>query len=181
MTAPSIIYGTRVRVFVQASGTGASTNADEYSAIVKEVSMSGGEREVEEIKTLNNNEILKELPQTPMEVELSLIHTDPRAWETVAGGSNAVTRWDSGSYPIIVSGDTTRVKQRVWVEASGTSSDDWKERLLWNDAFGVASDLSISADGYMEETVRFRCTADDYTREWTGSYTSAPVSTLPSY
>ena len=44
MTAPSIIYGTRVRVFVQASGTGASTNADEYSAIVKEVSMSGGER-----------------------------------------------------------------------------------------------------------------------------------------
>ncbi len=181
MTAPNIIYGTRVRVYVQASGTGASTAADEYSAIVKSVGMSGGERETEEIKTLNNNEIVKESPQTPMEVELSLVHTDPRAWETVAGGSNAVTRFDTGSFPIIVGGDTVRVKQRVWLEASGAAADDWKERLLWNNAYGISNELNVDAEGYMEETVRLRCSADQFTREWTGSYTTIPLSTLPNY
>lgn len=181
MTTPQIIYGTRSKVYVQASGTGASSSADERSAVVKEISMTGGGREVEEIKTLHNNEILREGPQEPMEVELTAIYTDPRMFEAVAGGSDAVTRIDAGSYPIVVSGDGTRVKQRVWVEASGTGADDWHVRLLWNDCFGVNSETSVDAEGYMEETIRFRCSAEDYTQEWTGSYTTAPVSTLPNY
>ena len=181
MTDPAIIYGTRSKIYVQASGTGAASNADERSAEVREISMTGGSREVEEIKTLNNNEILRESSQAPMDVEITAIYTDPRLWETVAGGSDAVTRIDSGSYPIIVSGDGTRVKQRVWVEASGTAADDWKVRFLWNDAYGLSADKSISAEGYIEETVRFRCSAEDHTEEWTGSYTTAPLSTLPNY
>ena len=49
MTFSDIIYGTRSIIRVQSSGTGASSNADDRSAQVTELSMSGGERETEEI------------------------------------------------------------------------------------------------------------------------------------
>jgi hypothetical protein len=181
MTAPSIIYGTRTKVYVQISGTGASTNAQEFSAQVREISMAGGDSETEILKTMNANEIVWNHPQDPLEVELVWIYTDPQAFEAVAGGSDAVTRIDAGSYPIIVTGQDTRYKHRVWVEASGTAADDWKIRLLWNDAYGISAEKSIDAEGYIEETVRFKCKAGDYTEEWTGSYTTAPVSTLANY
>jgi len=181
MTQPTIIRGTRVKVYVQQSGTGASSAAHERSAQIKEISMSGGDRDYEIIRTLNDNEVIREKEQGDMEVEFSMIYTDPRMWESVAGGSDAVTRFDAGSFPYIVAGDDERLKHRVWVEASGTAADDWKTRILWNDAFGIANELSVDAEGYMEETVRFSCKSEDYTREQTGSYTTAPISTLATY
>ena len=181
MTEPTIIRGTRVKAYIQQSGTGASSAWFERSGDITEISTTGGDRSYEIIRTLNDNEIIRENEQGDKEIEFSLIHTDPRMWEAVAGGSDASHRYTVGSYPYIVAGDDERVKHRVWLEASGTAADDWKVRMLWNDAFGVANELSISAEGYIEETVRFTCKAEDYTYEWSGSYTSAPLSTLPNY
>lgn len=181
MTQPTIIRGTRAKVYVQQSGTGAVAEAHERSAQIKEISQSGGARAFEVIRTLNDNEVTRELEQEMMEVELSVLHTDPRLFEAVAGGSDAVTRYDAGSYPMIVAGDDDRIPHRVWIEASGAAADDWKARMLWNDAFGVSSELSVDAEGYMEETTRFSCLAEDYTYEWTGSYTTAPISTLANF
>lgn len=177
MTVTDIMYGTRCRVYAQASGTGATTNATEYSARVKEISMSGGERSVEEIKTLNNNEILRQNPQEPMEVELTTIKTDSELAESVYGGSAVY----AGTMPFLVTADSTRKKYRVWLEASGENADDWKMRLLWNHAYGISAEHTVDAEGYMEETIKFRCSAGDYSEQWTGSYTTKAISALPNY
>jgi len=181
MTKPEIVFGTRVLVYVQPSGTGAASNAKQFEAQITEISTTGGARDTEEIKTLGNNEIIKRLPQEQMETEISFIYTDPRFFEIVAGGSDAWTRINSGSYPVTVAGDAERLKYRIWVEASGTSADDWKIRKLWKDGYGVDYEDSVDAEGHLAGTLRFRCSAENYSEEWTGSYTSAPLSTLPSY
>lgn len=181
MVVPTIIYGTRCKVNIQPSGGGASTLAYSFEASVREVSMSGGERSVEEIKTLGNNEILRQNPQQPMEVELTTLKTDTRLWEAIAGGSDTQYKQLTGSMPFIVDGDDSRRFWRVWIEASGESADDWILRLLWNDSYGVNIDKAVDAEGFIEETVTFKCTADDYTEEWSGSYTTNALSTLPSY
>jgi len=181
MSMPQIIYGTRAIVAIQPSGGGASTSAYRMEASITEVSMSGGERSVEEIKTLGNNEILRQNPQEPMEVELTCLKTDTRLWEAVAGGSDTQYKWTAGSMPFIVDGDDSRRIWRVWVESSGENADDWALRMLWNDAYGVNVEKSVDAEGYIEETVSFRCSAGNYKEEFTGSYTTKPLSTLPSY
>ena len=183
MAVPEIIYGTRIQVFIQpygATGQAAST-ADNFSAQIREISMTGGERNVEEIKTLGNNEILRQNPQEPMDVELTMIRTDPRVSEAVLGGSDTQFKWDAGSFPFIVNGDDTRRTWRVWIESSRENDDDWAERLLWNNAYGVNLEKDVDAEGFIEETITFRCKAQDYVEEWTGSYTTNVLSTLPSY
>lgn len=181
MAVPTIIYGTRCLVNIQPSGNQAATAAYSFEANVKEVSMSGGERTVEELKTLGNNEILRQNPQEPMEVELTTLKTDTRMWEAVAGGSDTQNKWTAGSYPFIVNGDDVRRRWRVWIQASGENADDWALRMLWNDSYGVNIEKNVDAEGYIEETVTFKCTASNYTEEWTGSYTTNTLSTLPNY
>lgn len=182
MTVPTIIYGTRCQVYVQPSGSGASTNAVNFAAEITEISESGGERAVETVKTLGNNEVTKESPQADKEIEIVHIVRDVRFAEAVMGGSAAWTKIKNGAgFPIVLSGDSTRLPYRVWVEASGTAADDWMTRLVWSDSYGISYEKNVDAEGHLEGTLRLKCKSENYTEQWTGSYTTHTIAALPTY
>jgi len=186
--AVRIWYGTEADVYVQPKGSGATfppATAGEYkyTCQITELSISGGDRDIDNLHVLGEElssnaciSILKEQPQSEFEVELKLIKGDVTGTGWVLGG-------DDTTEPILVTGSSTRKQQRVILDfkKTPTGSTEHELRITFSDAYGISIEKSVDAEGNIEETIKFKCAAGNYTEEYTSDTSTNALPDLPAY
>lgn len=147
----------------------------EFSGMVKEVRISGGERDVETLKLLGYNELLDEKRATIIEAAFTLAfqgsikafnstltrgtHLDTAEW--MMGVKQTVT----GNYKRATGGEKSsndRSARAVHFKLyNGTNTVS----VLLNKAYCTTREASLAADGHVEETITFKCLASNYAEE----------------
>ncbi|HEX69581.1 MAG TPA: hypothetical protein ENG10_04735 [Candidatus Bathyarchaeota archaeon] len=182
--AVRIWYGTEADVYVQPKGSGAPFQSQHrVTCQITELSISGGDRDTETIHVLGEElstnpcvSIQKELPQEEFEVELTLIKTDAETAKWVLGGTDTTE-------PIEVVGAGPRVPHRIIIDMKKTPAGGTEHnlRITFTDAYGVTIEKSVDAEGHIEETITFKCSAANYKEEYTSDTSTAPLPTPPNY
>ena len=174
MADPCLWSGTDVG---KVSLTPFANPENDVIARVTSISMSGLERDVEEVFSMGNNSCLKKNPQGLAEVEIGLKCVKPDVAQAVLGGSGTVV--DGISYP----GAADRLRHRIILlfETSSATDVGQKQRFVWEDGWGVNLGKDVDSEGYLEETVSFKCLAQDYDEQYTADASITPLSTLATY
>jgi len=167
----AIYPGISGTIYIQPMG---GAQVDE-SLIISDFSTSGGDRDVEEVNTYNDNKFIYTKTQGMMEVSITTVKQDTglsRAW---LGGT------DVGPQLFHHSGAMARDSNwRVtasWQFRTGmAASASWMAlRMDFRNALGMSRELSCAADGYLEETITFKCRPQDYREEFTNNHSASPI------
>ena len=151
--------------------------ADEftYSGMVQDVKITGGERDVDSKKVMGYNELLDQKRSTIIEASFTMgyqgsikafnssgtrgTNLDPAEW--FMGVKQTVT----GNYKRSQGGEKAsndRTPKAVHFKLSnGTNTIS----ILLNNALCTTRELSLAADGHVEETVTFKTLASNYYEE----------------
>lgn len=139
----------------------------EYTGRVKDVKISGGERDVESIPLLGENtsgyanqEIFQKSVGTLREISMTLIYQDIDISQLGAG---TVSTTGSASGYKRIQGDQDLTQKSVLV--SFNDGSDYVNVLLNNAYVTKLGDLSIEADGHLEQEITLKCLAKDYYEE----------------
>lgn len=171
--------GTAISSFSTSSSiqTQMAALADEadYSGMVKDLRITGGERDVEVIKLIGYNELLDERRATVVEFVFTIAYQG-----TIEGFNSALTRqthhdvaeWFmgekqtvTGNYMRVIGGEKSandRENKAVHILLTDGTND---VSILINNARCTGRDLSLAADGSMEATVTFKALASNYYEE----------------
>jgi len=163
------------------------------SARVKEITISGGDRDVEQIKTFGNharlglalteeaanypNYVMKQMRSEMVEVSITFIaQTDYLIAGWVMGG--AVTAAPTlGDYPIYNCGEDTRAAIDIeYIFAQG--DDDSEENTGWkfNNAYGTKVEWSVSGGDTIEASMTFKLAGHDCWKAYTNNASDYPIS-----
>lgn len=153
----------------------ALANEYTYTGMVKDIKISGGERDAETLKLLGYNELLEEKRATIVECVFTLAaqgaikafnsaatrSTNLDTAEMIMGVKQTVT----GNYMRATGGEKAsndRTSKAVHFKlADGTNTIS----VLLNNALGTSRDYSLAADGSEEESITFKCLASNYAEE----------------
>jgi len=140
----------------------ASGTAKDYTAEVREISISGGDREVEQILAFGNNQYLKLSPEGAFETAVTVLKKDVEFAQMLLGGTDVTE-------PILAVGGgvrpTGKTIQYTWTDTANPTGAQL--RITFNNVMAVSKELSLDTEGHLEETVTFRCKASDYKEEYT--------------
>jgi len=146
-----------------------------YELIVKDVKVSGGERDIEALKLLGYNELREDKRAGVVEASFTVAYqgsikfmnsaltrsTNLDPFEMVAGIKQTVT----GNYKRSTLGEKAtndRTTKAVNIRlTSGSTTVD----LLLDQAICTSIDFNLAADGSAESTLTFKCLASDYYEE----------------
>ena len=143
----------------------------DFSAEVKEISVTGGGRDVEAVRCFGNTSYFDEKPMEPFECSLTVIKKDADLAAMILEGTDATD-------PRLWSGDSIPRKQTrsvIFSWADMTSSAGPAIRVTMASAFMVSKELSLNATDHLEETVNFKCLAKNYKEEATANRTTYPL------
>jgi len=147
----------------------AAGTATDYTAKVREISVSGGEREVEQILAFGDNQYLKLSPEAAFETSVTVLKQDVEFAQMLLGGTDV-------NDPILAVGGGTRptskTVQYLWDDGTATGS---QLRITFENVMAYSKELTLDTEGHMEETVSFRCKAADYKEEYTADSGSNPL------
>ncbi len=145
----------------------------QYQSMVKDLTIRGGDRDVEALKLLGYNEVIDEKRSTLIECTFTTAYqgsvtpiggtrqTNYDFAELFMGQKQAVT----GDYYRSQGGEKSsndRVACAVHVKLTdGTHVVS----ILLNSAYATSRELSVNADGHMEQTITFKCLASTYYEE----------------
>lgn len=145
------------------------TSAVDFTGVAKDISITGGGRDVDKIDLLGINQILAEKRPDLVEVAMTLIfkgdlsatNKDPMLWATGAAATEV-----TGSYMRSNMGEKTssdRTKKSVLLTLrQGTTTNDATVNILVNNCYAVsAPELTLNADGDAESKVTFKGLAKD--------------------
>jgi hypothetical protein len=168
----NVIYAEEGSVIVSGLGTHGAGAAGEinFSAEVKEISVTGGGRDVEAVRCFGNASYFDEKPQEPFECSLTMIKKDADMAGLILEGSDT-------SDPRLWSGDSTprgQARQITFLWGDATSATGPGIRVTMSSAFAVSKELSLNSTDHLEETINFKCLPKNYKEE-----ASANKSTLP--
>lgn len=165
-----LVSDFRVRPLGEASSTATTGEIAEFS-------VSGGDRDVEQIKTFGANEFGHELSMEMWEVSLTLLSTDVD-WAALHSGGTDSGFFSAGSAPYEVTGDTTRKQAHLQLLIrTGTGATRELRRLTFKSAYGVTRELSLTTDDYFEETISFKCLSSNYIDEYTDDASANALNT----
>ena len=151
--------------------------ADEftYSGMVQDVRISGGERDIDAKKTFGYNELTDQKRASIIETSLTIGYQGSIKAFSTSGtrGTNldtaewfmGVKQTVTGNYKRATGGEksandrTTKAVHFKLTNGTNTIS------ILMNNALCTTRELSIAADGHMEETITFKCLASNYYEE----------------
>lgn len=146
-----------------------------YTGMMKDVRISGGERDAEALKLMGYNELLDEKRATIVECTFTTAYqgainyidsaktrgTELDTFEMIAGTKQTIT----GDYKRTTLGEKSsndRTTKAVNIQLNdGTYTVD----LLLDGAVATSVDFSLAADGHAERTVTFKCLASKYYEE----------------
>jgi hypothetical protein len=149
--AMEAIFGENTKVFV--GGT-------EYSTEVTKVSISGGQRTIQKIETVDGTVILKKTSPTLLSVEIEFIKRDVDLAVYVFGGSgNTIT--ESGKRA-----ENVTVGLLAAEDDFGTSG---RVQLKFSNCIGITIRNEMTADDVMREFITFNCKASDYEQRYSAS------------
>jgi len=134
----------------------------DFSGEVKNLSISGGERDVDALKFLGYNETHDFKRATVVECSFTMVHIDKDTGEFLMGPAQTV---GATAFKRIQGGEKAandRTAKSVLIQLTdGTNTVN----ILLNNAYATTREFSLAADGHMEETITFKCLASDYYEE----------------
>lgn len=137
-------------------------NEVDFSAEVKDVKVSGGERDVEAVKLMGYNELLHENRAAVREVSFTMIGKDVDTSVFLTGAKIAV---GATGYNRITGGEKAandRVAKAILVKlADGTNNVS----VLLNKSMCTTAETSLDPDGHLELNLTFKCLASNYYEE----------------
>lgn len=147
-----------------------SVGGNEHQQEVREISITGGGRDAEQIRTFGNGTIFAQRPMEAVECSLTTIMKDHKFTEMIIGGSDA-------SEPYSNTGDGTRYRQDVvYTWTDGTDVSGAQMKISMASAYAVTSEVSQATDNQLEQTVGFKCLSKDFKIEYT---TDRATNALP--
>ena len=149
-----------------------ATSGVDVTAEVKEISITGGGRDVEAVRCFGNASYFDEKPQEPFECSLTVIKNDADFFALL--GDSATDTSDPQSF----TGDTTPRNQVRLIEfewADTTASDGPAVRVTMASVFAVTKEMSLNATDHLEETINFKCLAKNYKEEATADRNAAAL------
>ena len=167
---PSFASGQTIQAQVTAMASEAT-----YSAMVKNVRISGGERDVDTQKLIGFNELMDEKRATIIEATFTTAYqgsinylnstltrqTHLDMAEMMMGTKQSV----AGNYMRSTGGEKStldRIKKAVHFKLTDGT---YTISILLNSAYMTSRELSLDAEGHMEQTVTFKCLASTYYEE----------------
>jgi len=159
-----------VTAFFADSGS-VSVGGTEFKAEVSEISVGGGERDIDVKYTFGDSFETKDR-EAPLETTISLVKQDTDLARYVLGGSPVDTTW-----PITYSGDTAArekpdIKYSFYQNTDGTGS---ALRICFSGAYGTSKSMSIESEGHLSEEITFKCLAKNYSEQWTPDAVGSPL------
>jgi len=132
------------------------------ATLSKDIRITGGDRDVESVKAFGYNEHLDERRAVVNEASFTLIHESKEAGVYGTGDPQAVGA--TAYYRIRGSEKAAndRTKKSICFSFyDGTNTVN----VMMNDAQFTTREMSLAADGHMEETITAKCLASDYYEE----------------
>lgn len=140
-----------------------TVTATDYSTEIKEISVTGGGRDVEAVRCFGNASYLDEKPQEPFECSLTVIKKDADLAALLLEGTDA-------SDPRLWSGDSiprTQTHEVIFTWDDTTDVSGPAVRVTMSSAFAVSKELTCNATDHLEETINFKCLPKNYKEEAT--------------
>ncbi len=176
-----IFYATEGVITVKgpsSSDPGVLIGSD-FTARVRDFSITGGARDVDSVTCFGsgNNVYFVEKTQEPYECSMTLIKRgiefnqwkDGADYDTTdplqSPGSNVTTYWKRDRPTII-----------AHFREPGNNQSALKVTL--GSCYAVSTEMSVSADGYIEETVTFKCLPKHFYVQWTSGGVALPAATF---
>ena len=159
---------------IQTQMTAKNTKAT-YSAMVKNVRISGGERDVDTQKLLGYNEIMDEKRASIIEATFTCTYQG-----SINYLDSSLTRQTHLDFAEMMMGTKQSVidnyMRTIGAEKSTADRDKkavhfkltdgtYTVSILLNNAYMTSRETSVDAEGHMEETVTFKCLASNYYEE----------------
>jgi len=167
----NMFYAEEGSVWISGLETHTTGSVMDFSAEVKEISITGGGRDVEAVRCFGNYSYFDEKPMEPIECSLTVIKKDADFAGIMLEGTDT-------SDPRAWTGDTTPRKQNrllVFRWNDMTNSNGPALRITMASVFAVSKELSLNATDHLEETVNFKCLPKNYKEEATLYATGSPL------
>ena len=147
-------------------------NGSDYTAVVKEISITGGGRDVDGVRCFGSgtNYYVFEKGQEMIEASITTVKQNNYLAFAIAGGSDATA-------PQLLTGDSIREPVDILYEfvdrfdVSGAAL-----RIKMSNAWCTGKELSLSVDDHMEETFTFKCAPENYQEEYTTDRVTNPLT-----
>jgi len=157
-------------VLIEAESGSLTIGGTDYTTQVKEILVTGGDRDINMVRTHGNGQWEDHVPMTPLEIQLTCVamDTDFRAMlmggKLVSGGEgSAVESWPR----------TPRTLEYNWFDETDVSGAQLK--LTFASVYATATEFRLNATDHAEETVTFKCLPKYFQPNYTENRVTDPV------
>ena len=147
----------------------------DFTAQVREISVTGGGREIEEVQTFGvdangrPNSVLYGKRMELIEAQVTFVFQGYEPTQWWAGGTDS-------TMPILINGEDPRSPLTIiYLFSQGTGANEHQVRLTFTNAYAVSHELSVEADGYISQTITFKCDAKNFKFEYTDNASDNPL------
>lgn len=154
-----------------------------FTGRAKDLSITGGGRDFTKVEVMGTNELGQEERSEFVQIEMTLVYDESNSASWLAGSANTsftVSEGTTRTYYRYKYGEKTlstidRQKKAILVvfdDRMDTAATAQKVNILLNNAYCTGRELSLAADGHVEEKVTFKCFSSDYYEEDNYAYTT---------
>ncbi len=158
-------------VLIEAESGSLTIGGTDYTTEVKEISVTGGERDMNQVRTHGQGQWEDHVPMTNLEIQLTCVAMDTDFRAMLMGGKLVSSSTGSAveDYP-----RTPRTLEYNWYDT--TESDGAQLRLKFASVYATAVEFRLNATDHAEETVTFKCLPKYFQADYTENRTTNPIS-----
>jgi len=130
-------------------------NSTDHSAEVKEISVTGGMRDVDQVRTFGGQAVAGTKMPEIYETQVTFVKKD-NTFPMLVGSPNPDSSLIPSKYPL----------NYEWYGSDSTVGSPFL-KINFSSAYVTQHTMRIATDGHMEETVNFKCLAKDYNEDYT--------------
>jgi len=167
----NLFYAEEGSVVISGLTTSHGVAAMDFSAEVKEISITGGGRDVEAVRCFGNTSYFDEKPQEPFECSLTTIKKDADLAGLILEGNDTADprAWTGNTTP------RSQIRSAIFIWADATNTAGPSIRVTMASCFAVSKEMSLNSTDHLEETMNFKCLAKNYKEEATANRTTNPL------
>lgn len=159
----NMFYAEEGSIIMSGCETFGTASGVDFSAQVREISISGGGRDVDLVRCFGNKSYFDEKPQEPFECVLTIVKKDSDLASMLLEGTDVTgpRAWSGDTYPR--KQDRTLIYK--WCDATNVSGP--AVRITFASVFATGKEMTLNATDHLEETVTFKCLPKNYKEEAT--------------